>query len=356
MIIMSPINQLGYGIAGLNIVKHLDKLTDVSLFCIGQPQVTNQQDANIISKCLKNALFFPFNTPCIKIWHQHDMAQFAGNGERIGFPFFELDEFTEIEKHHLSSLDKIFASSEWAKTVVINNIQINSDNVKIVPLGVDREIFNEKPHINKSEGKTIFFNCGKWEVRKGHDVLCQIFNSAFSADDNVELWLMCQNPFLNEQQEKEWINLYKNSKLGEKIKLFPRMETQEQVYNIMKDTDCGIFPSRAEGWNLELLEMLSCGKHVITTNYAAHTEFCTQDNALLVNIIDKELAFDGKWFHGKCGRWAKIGTDQIDEFISHMRYIHKLKQNNELDTNQSGITTSQNFTWENTAKTIINYV
>lgn len=355
MLIISPINQLGYGIAGLNIVKELSKHTEVSLFCIGQPQVTNQNDANIVRQCIINASLFPFNDTCIKIWHQNDMAQFAGRGKRIGFPFFELDEFNHIEKHHLSSLDKIFVSSQWAKEVVMMQIDIDNENVCVIPLGVDRKIFHEKDVITSSN-KTIFFNCGKWEVRKGHDVLCDIFNLAFTDDDNVELWLMCQNPFLNEQQEKEWINLYKNSKLGHKIKLFPRLETQEQVYNIMKDTDCGIFPSRAEGWNLELLEMLSCGKHVITTNYAAHTEFCNDKNSLLVNINNKELAFDGKWFNGKCGKWAKLEQDQIDQFICHMRNIHTLKQNGMLTINQAGLNTAEQFIWENTSKTILNYV
>ena len=64
----------------------------------------------------------------------------------------------------------------------------------------------------------------------------------------------------------------------------------------MAQTDCGIFPSRAEGWNLELLEMLACIKSVITTHYSAHTEFCDDVNSDLVEIKETELAYDGKWF------------------------------------------------------------
>lgn len=46
--IIAPINQLGYGIASLNIVKALSKIEDVSLWPIGQPQVTNEEDAKVI--------------------------------------------------------------------------------------------------------------------------------------------------------------------------------------------------------------------------------------------------------------------------------------------------------------------
>ena len=45
--IISPINQLGYGIAGLNICKELDNLVKVALFPIGQPQVTNASTTDV---------------------------------------------------------------------------------------------------------------------------------------------------------------------------------------------------------------------------------------------------------------------------------------------------------------------
>lgn len=352
--VVSPINQLGYGITGLNLVKALSTKTQVSLWVIGNPEVTNQNDANIISSCISNRFFLDFNAPCIKIWHQNDMTQFAGKGPRIGFPIFELDTFNDLEKHHLSSLDKIFVCSEWAKQVVINNININKENIYVIPLAIDQNIF--KPSEPSDDNKTIFFNCGKWEVRKGHDILHKIFNLAFEKDDNVELWMLCNNPFLKPHEQKEWIELYTNSKLGDKIKIFPRQESQQEVYNIMAKSDCGIFPSRAEGWNLELLEMMACGKHVITTNYSAHTQFCTRNNARLVDIESLELAYDGKWFNGKCGSWAKIDDSVIEHFVNHLRDIHNLKQNNALKINQDALETSSLYNWDNSAKLVLQYV
>lgn len=353
--IACPVNPLGYGIAGLNIVKSLDKLSEVALFCIGQPEVTTQEDADIISRCLRKGRMLDFDAPSIKIWHQHDMSQFPSKGKRIGFPIFELDEFNDLEKHHLNSLDHIFVCSKWAKSVVLNQTSLNDKQITVVPLGVDMSIFNTSLP-KRSDKKTIFFNCGKWEIRKGHDVLCDIFNKAFEIDDDVELWLLCNNPFLNESQTKEWTDLYLKSKLGSKIKIFPRMQSQQEVYSIMSNSDCGVFPSRAEGWNLELLEMMACGKSVITTNYSAHSEFCTSSNAHLVDIKDLEVAFDGKWFHGRHGKWAKIGPSEVEQFVCYLRKIHDLKQNNQLEENLSGLETATQFSWDNSARTILNNV
>jgi glycosyltransferase involved in cell wall biosynthesis len=225
-------------------------------------------------------------------------------------------------------------------------------NVFVAPLGVDRTIFKESV---SSRPETIFFNCGKWEVRKGHDVLVEAFNQAFTPDDNVELWMMCHNPFYTDEENQHWENLYKGSVLGDKIRIIPRQRTQQDVYNIMRQIDCGVFPSRAEGWNLELLELMSCGKHVIATNYSGHTEFCTKENSMLIHTDEKEDATDNKWFFGQ-GQWAKVGDKQIKQIALYMGAIHRAKQSNRLFVNNECINTAKKFSWDNTAKEIINAI
>jgi glycosyltransferase involved in cell wall biosynthesis len=349
--LIGPINQLGYGIATLNILKSISKIDPVAFWPISQPQVTNKEDFDLIQYSMQNATLPDFNSPCIRIWHQNDMAQFVGKGKKIGMPIFELDEFTKIEKHHLSNLDNIFVCSSWAKEIILSNISISQENVCVIPLGVDNEIF--KPS-QLNNNKTIFFNCGKWEIRKGHDVLIESFNKAFDDTDNVELWMMCENPFLNKEEEQIWKNMYINSKLGSKIKIIPRVETQQEVYNIMSKVDCGVFPARAEGWNLELLEMMACGKHVITTDYSAHKEFCNNNNAFLIPIDSKEKAYDGKWFHGQ-GNWAKFEKKQKDYLSEYLRDFYIKNTKKEISINSNGIETAKRFNWDNSAKEILKH-
>jgi glycosyltransferase involved in cell wall biosynthesis len=348
--VMSPINQLGYGVAGLNIVSALNRSLDVALWPIGQPDCDNSH-IPLVKECIARSELPDFNAPCLRIWHQHDMSQFVGRGDKIGLPIFELDKFTAQEEHHLSSLDRIIVCSEWAKEVCLKNISGNP-RVFVAPLGVDRSIFKDSV---SSRSETIFFNCGKWEIRKGHDVLVKAFNKAFTPDDDVELWMMCHNPFHSDEENQHWENLYKNSDLGDKIRIIPRQRTQQDVYNIMKQVDCGVFPSRAEGWNLELLELMSCGKHVIATNYSGHTEFCTKDNSMLIHAEEKEDAVDDKWFFGQ-GKWAKIGEEQVKQMVLYMGAIHRAKQSGRLFVNDECVKTAEKFSWNNTAKEIINAV
>ncbi len=341
--IISPINSLGYGVAGLNLCKELNQISPTSLFPIGRPDVSSQSDFDVVNEMVSNSRFVDFELPCVRIWHQHDMSQFVGNGEKIGFPIFELDNFTNLEKHHLSHPDRLFVCSEWAKEVVVNTVGIKEENIFVIPLGVDPQVF--KPCEPNDREKTVFFNCGKWEVRKGHDVIVKAFNLAFEKKDDVELKMMCSNPFNSEEEEDGWNKLYKTSKLGDKITLIGRVQTHEEVYNIMCESDCGIFPARGEGWNLELLEMMSCNRPVIATNYSAHTEFCNQENSFLIDIDSKEVAQDNKFFHGDIGSWANISEPQLEQIVDFMRHVHL----NNVKTNQSGVSTSKEFTWRNSA-------
>jgi glycosyltransferase involved in cell wall biosynthesis len=123
----------------------------------------------------------------------------------------------------------------------------------------------------------------------------------------------------------------------------------------MAQADCGLFPSKAEGWNLPLAEMLAAGKHCIATDYSAHTEFATEENCRLIKIDRLEPAFDGRWFFGQ-GNWAHFGDDQLDQLIFHMQEVHKAKQEGRLGVNQAGIESMKVFSWENTVKEILEAV
>jgi hypothetical protein len=339
----SPIGYTGYGVAGLNYLKCLiEKKHEPCLFLIGnQIHADNEADYKLAFEAMQKQDNYDKEAPCLKIWHQFDLGARIGTGKYFALPFFELTRLSKKEIHHLNSVDEIIVSSQWAKEILEQNGIKRKINV--VPLGVDASLFN---HTIKSDmkpnGKFVFMNVGKWEVRKGHDILIELFNEAFTPDDDVELWIAASSSELAfpATELQQWHSMYSNGPLKEKIKIFPRLNTQEEVAKLLAYADCGIFPSRAEGWNLELLEMMSMNKPVITTNYSAHTEFCNSDNAFLVNTNELEDAYDGKYFFGT-GKWAKIGTEQKQQFIEYMRHVYK----NKINTNENGLKTAQEFNW-----------
>jgi glycosyltransferase involved in cell wall biosynthesis len=341
-----PIGGSGYGISSLNIFKELTKLHNISLFPIGQnASVNSEEEKTLLQEAVRNNQNFSYNAPCLKIWHQNDLASRIGRGKYYAFPFFELDTITPLERHHLNYTDELFVASEWGKNVLINNGV--DTKITVAPLGVDMNIFTEPPKIKVENDNYIFFHIGKWEKRKSQDFLIKAFETAFDVNDNVELWLMPFNPFISKEQENYWLNLVDNSKLSSKIKIYNRVETQYDLATFIYYADCGVFISRAEGWNNEAIECMAMNKPIITTFYSAHTEYCDEDNSYLVHVEDKEPAYDIKWFNGQ-GNWAKLADQELEQVVNHMRNVYT----NKVRSNPEGVITAQKYNWTNTAKII----
>lgn len=349
--LIGPINQLGYGIATLNILKGLIQRGHKVAFWpkYGQVDVTNAADLAIVQQGINNQAFFNKNAPSLNIWHQFDLAESIGYGVRHAMTFFELDEFTAREKHHLDSIQKLFVTCKWAQDIVCKEGR-SRESVPIVPLGVDTKIFNpDGPKLVQQKHSTRFLAVGKWEVRKGHDILPSIFDDAFSNLDNYMLVMACHNPFIKEHN-LEWRDYYKNSNCGDKIVIFDdRLEKQEDIAQLMRSVDCGIFLSRAEAWNFELLEMMACGKPVIATNYSGHTAYVNSENSYLVDIDSFEEAYDGVFFKSHNGVWASFGPSQFKKIVAFLRQVHEIKQGRREGTleNSAGLATARAFSWDN---------
>lgn len=345
--LVSPFNILGYGQTGIHCLDALVKLGhNVAATPIGNIEA-DPKFHSVIKESISKPFFY--DAPCIKIFHQNQMAQMVGRGPKIGFPIFELEDFTDDEKHHLNYLDKILVASKWAKEVVLRNLQCNEDKVFVCPLGVDTDVFYPRLKFAK---RSIFsiLSIGKWEIRKNHDNLIDIFLSAFTNVEDVELLCLHDNIFQNEQQKSEWESLYT---IDKRVKLISHVQTSEEVADIINHSDIGICISRAEGWDMPAHEFLACGKYVIATDCTAHTEFLNSNNSFLISHSNEyEEAWDGVWFRGQ-GRWMKWTESQTEQTIYHLKYLYNRWVNNELGINHNGIDTSINFSWINTCRSIV---
>jgi glycosyltransferase involved in cell wall biosynthesis len=363
--LQTPINQLGYGIVGLNLALALERAGQQPvLWPLGAVEAPEQHH-NALRAMIARQAEFSRLAPSLRIYHQFDLAQHVGKGPHCAYCFFELNRFKPRERNHLQQQDIVFAPSSWAGQVLIEN-GIPVSRVHYARPGVDPGVFSAnhgQSWPRDTEGQpTIFLNVGKWEYRKGHDVLLDAFCKAFQPADNVLLRMHCHNPCLHDPEtyqryNNEWVSLYQNSRLGSKIQVSTeRLGTQDDVARLMAMADCGVFPSRAEGWGLESAEMLAMGKHVILTDYSAHKDYANSINSLLISVPFLEYAHDGHWFlmndpawAGYPGQWARLGKDQVDQLVEHLRAIHRRKQAGELTVNAAGMLSMRQFTWDKTA-------
>ena len=339
-------NSTSYGITGINILLALEKLgVDVMSVSISE-RCDYFEDQPIINS-LDKGKFFDKTAPCIRLFHQFALNHHVGNGPFIGWPIFETTRFSPEEKHQLQQLDMIFVCSDWAKRIIEENgITIPT---KVVPLGFNPDVFKS---IKSTRDSTYrFFFPGKFEIRKSFEIVTEIFERAFTPKDDIEIIFLPTNLFIGEQN-KEWADYLLSSKLSSKIKIISRLNTPQEVASLYNQCDCVVSFSKAEGFNLPLLEGLACGKQVIATNYSAHQQYLTNQNSFLVDVDGLENAFDGVFFDGKKGDWALIGENCKSKLTEALKTVYK----NGKVINEEGIKTAEKFTWENSAKQIITHL
>lgn len=370
--ISTPICNTSYGYVGQNLVKWLQRADyQVSLRVIGdcEPDVGCQYDKDI-QKC--SPTFFPKHAHII-VWHASDLKKFIIKGNyNIGFPIFELDSFTKEEVVNLNAMSAIFTPSKWAAGVLKNYVRQDMP-VHVIPLGVDPEIF-VNPGLEREkigEIKTVnayqpvkFLHIGKWEVRKNQVAILKAFANVFRDTREATLTLVCNNPFIGDDNQK-WEQLAKKllPDFGKEdfhfspLTIFPsKFESQTDIVKLMLTHDVGLFPSLAEGWNLELLELLHLQKRCIATDYSAHTEFINQfPLCKKIPIVNITPAYDFKWFFGQ-GSWSEWGVVEqgLLEGAMYQTYLDVKKDRENLTTNTSStiIKEDNQFTWANSVRKI----
>lgn len=337
-----------YGLVLLNVLEQLTKLgVECSLFPAGSKEQNCGKFNELVSKCMSNSITFDDSAPSLRIAHQFDLAQRVGKGKTFAYTFFEMDTLTDFEKRHMESVDKVLVASRWAENICIkNNLGVPT---AVVPLGYDPTIFNTVEYMNPN--KCIFISVGKWEVRKGQEEIVQAFKSAFEDVDDVELWMAFDNSFMTQEFLDAKKNYYGRT-LGSKVKFIPRMATQLELARAMHQAFCYVAPSRAEGFNLELLESMACGLRTIATNYSGHTEIINDKTSYLIQPTNMIPAVDNKWFNMNpninIGNWIDYS---IDDLVDCMKQAYDEHANNKQKLDLSAHVS--NFTWEQTASKIL---
>ena len=342
--VTAPINNLSYGIVSRNVIKNLSKKALVGLKPIQMDVYYQEEFKEFVDNYY---LSFGMNDPSLIIFHENLIMDHQGKGPRIAFPFFEKNQFDFVTKFNIKNQDLVLTASKWGENIIRAHGQ---ENVKVVNIGVDDD-FNVIP-CWKNKDKISFITIGKYEKRKGHDILPLLFAEAFQGIDDVELIAMIDNPFMTAENMGQVKADYRKIML-DKVKFVGRI-TKKNMIQLINTADIGLFLSRAEGWNMPLLECMACGKDIVATNYSAHTEYLPDmDGVFKINPTREEEAYDGVWFFGGFS-WMDL-SDARDQIIEQLRAAYK-KQKEKREANYELSRYARRYTWENTAKEILGVI
>lgn len=344
--IICPVNPMGYGVTGYNVLRFAAECGhDITWFPIGGTQMNKfQQDRmeGLLDKIIYRVKQYDPDAPCYRMFHEFDAVMFpAGTGKKMTQVVFELDRINPHDAEMLNSLDAVAVTSEWAKWV-LSACEV-AVPIHIVPHAVDMGIFGPKAPrtVPINENHPFTFLCvGKWEKRKAQEEVVEAFRQEFKTDEPVKLKLMCDNMFLGPQMAF----IKSGHEVPGRIQFIPWAGDQHGVAYEMHQADCGVFASRAEGWNLPLLEMMACNRPVIAPTHTGHTGFLSAETHYNLEYGDLVTAEDGIFFHGE-GRWHEIEVEPIRKVMRQAFETGRVG-------NPAGQVMAESFNWHRTVRAI----
>lgn len=243
----------------------------------------------------------------------------------IGYCFFEHD----ILAYHsiptaAKKWDFIVAGSRWCE----HHLRIAGvRNTTTILQGIDPATFQYHAP-RPADGRFIVFSGGKFEFRKGQDLVIAAMKIFMARHPDV--WLSCAWHNLWEASigtmEQSRVITFQNQSLPceelylntlrangidmQRVMLHPKV-TNAEMASIYANSDLGIFPNRCEGGNnLVMCEYMACGRPVVASTFTGHADVITPDNAFgLSRCAPVIFRLDGL----ETGVWFESSVDDILE-------------------------------------------
>ncbi len=201
----------------------------------------------------------------------------------------------------LAKFDKIIACTYLEKSFLINNLKISEEKIKVIPMGVDFEIFDgihktkfinfyfKKKFFKKNEKKfKMVLYCGYKNYEKGSISILKAIPYIIEKIKKV-YFVFIGPPTIAFNRELSKIQKLKNTRI---INFTPDNLTgyyDKKKLTAFEEADIYLMPSRSDAFGIAFLEAWASGKPVIGANIGATPEVISDNiDGLLVEFDNPE--------------------------------------------------------------------
>jgi glycosyltransferase involved in cell wall biosynthesis len=198
-------------------------------------------------------------------------------------------DFGPLPKAWVEKINREFARywahSTWIATKA-REAGVTSDRISIVPHGIDPMVF--RPGGLRRElatDKTFrFLFVGGVSLRKGTDLLLTAYRQAFSAADDVCLVLKDHSDdlFYRDDHARGLIHELRADPDAPEILHLDEFLPEADLASLYRSCDIAVFPYRAEGFCMPILEAMGCGTPAIVPEFGACLDFCSAETSYLI--------------------------------------------------------------------------
>ncbi len=178
------------------------------------------------------------------------------------YPFFKdiamynINQGIQLDKRVFENAAHCMLASEWTKQSAINDYNIPDNKITVAPLGANLDHIPSAAEIKKEKNKTckLLFIGVEWE-RKGGQIALDTFYALKKMGVSVQLTIIgCVPPV---QISDADITV---------IPFIDKHKEESRLYNIIRDSDFLLLPTRAECAGVVFCEASAYGVPSITTN------------------------------------------------------------------------------------------
>jgi len=265
------------------------------------------------------------------------------DGYKIAYNVWESTRYPDDFFNRLFYFDEVWVPTQWQFDCLVEQ-GYPSEKIFIVPEGVDVETFKPiKKQLKKSTNKFRFLYFGRWDYRKGTTEVLKIFGETFKDRNDVELIASVENPFPYDGLKSTEERVKKYGIDDTNIK-FIKFTSREDYVKYLQTGDVFISCARSEGWNLPLIEAMSCGTPAIYSNWGGQLQFA-KDKGIPVKISHLRPAnIEHKEWPGEYCEpdWKDLGEQMLNAVKNYSEHKSKsLKESKEIH---------KNFNWDTVAK------
>jgi glycosyltransferase involved in cell wall biosynthesis len=338
----------GWGVCSRYLIQELSSELDVHVLNSEDGSDSNEQLDGTLFQGLTNHEFLP-------------LFEKARGKRNYAYTFFE-NELTTSSVENAKKYDLVLGGSTWCRDRMLEK---GINNCDILLQGVDTGLFYPVRR-QPPEDKFVIFSGGKFELRKGQDLLLRALK--ILQEKYADIWLVnCwYNLWPASTQLMEYSNhirfkymegeswqqvmqrTYAENGLDPARIITFDLLAQQKQRDLYAQTHIGVFPNRCEGGtNLVLMEYMACAKPVIASHTSGHKDILTPDNAIrLTDMQNFNVVGSG----GKVvGRWQE---PSLDELVAQIEYAYHHRDEIRKVGSRAGEDLKQ-FTWKHTARRLI---
>lgn len=365
----------GWGVCGKYITKELSKKTPIKLvsgklefdeildefdYRLLKGKIIADDEFSLISESASHRV----NCPSLQYIDGESLLPMLPNFRgtmNVGYTFFEEKTLRSSSiENGKRYFDIVVTGSVWCESILRDH---GLTNVKTIIQGIDPTLFNPfYPEKEYMQDAFVIFSGGKFELRKGQDIVIRAFKYLQDKYDDVFLvnsWLnlwpfsyetMAASPYLKiSSMSGDFYSViqgifHENGIHPDKVMALP-LYPNSMMARIYKNTDIGLFPNRCEGGtNLVLMEYMACGKPVIASYNSGHKDILTDANSIKLTEM-KSMNMPKNIGYKNIADWE---DPSLDEVIEKLELAYQNRGALKAIGIQAGSDLSK-ITWEKTA-------